>query len=74
LTRAGRPEEGLRWARRALKLGWQDPAALYHAGMAAQAAGERGDAVSFLESALERNPDFSPVRAPAARAALEELR
>ncbi|MCP9489009.1 MAG: tetratricopeptide repeat protein [Solirubrobacteraceae bacterium MAG38_C4-C5] len=74
LTRAGDPERGLAWARRSLKLGWQEPTVLYHAGMAARAAGERDEAISFLEAALERNPDFSPVRAPKARRALEELR
>lgn len=74
LTRAGEADEGLRWARRALKLGWEDPTALYHAGMAARAADERDAAVAYLEAALKRNPDFSPLRAPKARTALEELR
>lgn len=74
LTRAGRADDGLSWARRSLKLGWQEPTARYHAGMAARAAGERDEAISFLEAALERNPDFSPMRAPKARRALEELR
>lgn len=74
LTRAGEADEGLRWARRALEQGWEDPAALYHAGMAARAADERDAAVSYLEAALKRNPDFSPLRAPKARTALEELR
>jgi len=74
LTRAGRADDGLSWARRSLKLGWQEPTTRYHAGMAARAAGERDEAISFLEAALERNPDFSPMRAPKARRALEELR
>ena len=39
LTRSGRPEAGLRFARRALALGSRDPAFRFHAGMAAQAAG-----------------------------------
>ncbi len=34
LTNAGRGTEALRWARRALRLGSQDPLLLYHAGMA----------------------------------------
>ena len=35
LTRAGRPGEGLRWARRALARGSVDPLFRYHAGVAA---------------------------------------
>src|SRR5258705_75025 len=35
LTRAGRPVEGLAWARRALRLGSRDPRFLLHAGVAA---------------------------------------
>ncbi|HWI73352.1 MAG TPA: hypothetical protein VNT55_15455, partial [Baekduia sp.] len=38
LTRAGRPDEGLTWARRALSRGWADPAARLHAGIAAAQA------------------------------------
>ncbi len=74
LTRAGRADDGLRWTRRALKLGWREPTVLYHAGMAARAAGERDEAVALLENALERNARFSPWHAPKARDALEELR
>ena len=40
LTRAGRPGEGLAYAERALRLGSRDPLFLYHAGIAARAAGE----------------------------------
>jgi hypothetical protein len=36
LTRAGRPAEGLRWARRALRLGSRDASYLLHAGLAAR--------------------------------------
>ena len=39
LTRAGRPREGLRWARRALAHGSRDPSFLRHAAVAAQARG-----------------------------------
>ena len=41
LTRAGRPADGLRWARRAIALGRRDPLLRFHAGMAALAAGCR---------------------------------
>ncbi len=42
LTRAGRPAEGLRMAREALRLGSRDPSFHYHAGIAASAAGRPG--------------------------------
>ncbi|WP_259314226.1 tetratricopeptide repeat protein [Capillimicrobium parvum] len=74
LTRAGRPAEGLRWARRALRLGSRDAAFLYHAGMAAARAGERGDARRLLRASLAGNPRWSPLYAPRARHALEALR
>ena len=70
LTRAGRPAEGLAYARRALRLGSRDALFLYHAGMAARAAG-RGDAARrLLSRALAANPGFSPLHAPIARRAL----
>lgn len=71
LTRAGRPEEGLRWARRALRLGSRDPQFLYHAGMAARDAGQRAQAARWLRAALRENPRFSPLHASRARRALE---
>ncbi len=74
LTRAGRPAEGLEYARRALRLGSRDPLFLYHAGMAARAAGERAAARDYLARALAANPGFSPLHAPAARRALRGLR
>ncbi len=74
LTRAGRPAEGVRWARRALRLGSRDPAFLYHAGVAAAAAGERRAAVRWLRASLAANPHWSPLHAPRARRALEALR
>jgi hypothetical protein len=73
LTRAGDGREGLRWARRALRLGSRDPMFLYHAGMAARAAGDRADARRWLGAALRENPRFSPLHAPRARRALEAL-
>jgi tetratricopeptide (TPR) repeat protein len=52
LTRAGRPAAGLRWARRALRLGSLDPILLYHAGMAAWAAGRDDEGRRQLRTAL----------------------
>ncbi len=68
LTRAGRPVDGLAFARRALRLGSRDPLFLYHAGIAARAAGERDAARSYLARALEANPRFSPLHGPRAAA------
>ncbi len=72
-TRAGNPGEGLRWARRALRLGSRDPMFLFHAGMAAKAAGHRAEAARRLRAALDGRPHFNPLYAPQARRALEEL-
>lgn len=73
LTQAGQPVEGLAYARRALRLGSRDPLFLYHAGLAAQAAGEPGAARDYLQQALAVNPRFSPLHAPIARRALRGL-
>jgi tetratricopeptide (TPR) repeat protein len=73
LTRAGRPEEGLVFARRALRLGTESPGFHYHAGVAAKAAGERELARRHLNAALRLNPAFSPIEGPKARRALRVL-
>ena len=74
LTRSGRPAEGLRWARRALRLGSRDPNFLFHAGMAAHAAGADTDAQRWLSRLLQQTPHFSALRAPQARRALAASR
>jgi hypothetical protein len=68
LTRAG-SEEGLRWARRALKLGSLDPTFRYHAGIA---AGDTPEGRRNLRLALEHGLDAHPLHANRARAALED--
>jgi tetratricopeptide (TPR) repeat protein len=73
LTRAGRPRQGLIWARRALRLGTRDPMFLLHAGLAARAAGRSVLAHRWLRRSLADNPRFSPLWAPLARRALREL-
>jgi tetratricopeptide (TPR) repeat protein len=73
LTRSGDPRGGARWARRALRLGSRDAMFLYHAGMAARAAGERPAARRWLTRALASNPRFSPLYAPRAARALREV-
>jgi tetratricopeptide (TPR) repeat protein len=72
LTRAGRPRAGLRWARRALRLGSLDPTFRYHAGIAALAAGRPSDGEQHLRTALRHGLDAYPLHANRARRALEE--
>jgi tetratricopeptide (TPR) repeat protein len=74
LTRAGRPMEGLRHAQAALRLGSLDPMFLFHAAVAAHAAGRDRLAKTWLTRALADNPRFSPLYAPKARRMLEALR
>ncbi len=73
LTRAGRPDRGLAFAQRALRLGSKDPFFLYHAGIAARDAGRYQLARDYLARALSANPRFSPLHAPRASKALREL-
>jgi tetratricopeptide (TPR) repeat protein len=69
LTRAGRPEAGLRWARRALRLGSLDPTFRYHAGIA---AGNTSEGRRDLRLALRHGLDAYPLHANRARMALED--
>ena len=74
LTRAGRPPEGLRWAREALKPGSRDRLFAFHAGMAAHEAGATAFARRLLSQALAGRPPFSPLHVAQARRALRGLR
>jgi tetratricopeptide (TPR) repeat protein len=74
LTRAGRADEGLRWARRALRLGSLDPLFRFHAGMAALATGRRDEGRRHLATALGHGLGAYPWQAQRARRALREAR
>jgi tetratricopeptide (TPR) repeat protein len=74
LTRAGHPDEGLRYAQLALRLGSRDPLFLYHAAVAARGAHRPDLTRTWLRRALADNPRFSPLYAPKARRMLEALR
>ncbi len=69
----GQYDEARRYADEALRLGTPYGSFLYHAGMIAQAQGDTAAARDFLTRALEQDPYFSPLYAPRAAAALEEL-
>jgi tetratricopeptide (TPR) repeat protein len=73
LTRAGRPDEGLMWARRALRLGSRDALFHLHAGLAAKAAGRAALAARSLRTALAARGVLSPLQVRNARAALEAV-
>jgi tetratricopeptide (TPR) repeat protein len=73
LTKAGRGEQALHWAKAALRTGWRDPLVRYHAGMAAKLAGNEELARRWLTQALRLNPWFSPLHAPRAQRALSTL-
>jgi tetratricopeptide (TPR) repeat protein len=73
LTRAGRCQEALGYARRSLRLGTRDALVRFHAGMAAACAGERGEAAARLRAALALNPAFSVRWAPVARRTLARV-
>ena len=69
LTRSGDRRAGLRWARRALRLGSLDPTFRYHAGIA---AGDTREGRRHLRLALRHGLDAHPLHANRARAALED--
>ncbi|MDX8050994.1 tetratricopeptide repeat protein [Lentzea sp. BCCO 10_0798] len=71
---AGRDAEALPHADRAAATGWRNATFAYHRGMILRALGRTADAGDALGTALRINPHFSPVDAPAARAALDGLR
>ncbi|WP_205718380.1 lipopolysaccharide assembly protein LapB [Actinomadura sp. WMMA1423] len=69
----GRDGEALRYARQATATGYRRASFRFHLGVIEKAAGERGAARRDLAEALRRNPRFSPLWAPRARAALDDL-
>jgi tetratricopeptide (TPR) repeat protein len=74
LYKNGRPAEAKRVATRALRLGTQEAAFHYHAGMIARALGQPRAAARHLERALALDPAFDVRQAPMARAALDAVR
>lgn len=71
--KAGKIAEAQTAIKQALKLGTRDSKLLYHAGMIAQAAGDRAGAAQFLKQALDLSPEFDPLQAQIARKTLQTL-
>jgi tetratricopeptide (TPR) repeat protein len=70
----GRDAEAARFADRALALGTRNALFLFHAGMIHDALGDEDAARTFLRRALQVNPHFSILHAPAAERTLHRLR
>jgi tetratricopeptide (TPR) repeat protein len=70
LARAGRCDEALPLAARALRLGTRDPFLFFHRGYAEGCAGNRAAMRTWYARALDVNPEFSVRWAPVVRAAL----
>ena len=73
LHKSGRSAQALPIARKAQRLGTRLPYLRYHLGVIEAAVGERAAARRSLSSALELNPSFNPLQAPAARKLLKSL-
>lgn len=73
LFKNGRLAEAKRVMKEALRTGSRDARLLYHAGMIANALGERDEAVRNLQLALKLNPTFNLQQAQIARNTLESL-
>ncbi|RSM80025.1 tetratricopeptide repeat protein [Kibdelosporangium aridum] len=70
----GRDAEALTYAERAASTGWRNATFSYHRGMILAGLGRTAEAITALSDALRINPNFSVADAPAARAALANLR
>ncbi|KIF71660.1 tetratricopeptide TPR_1 repeat-containing protein [Streptomyces sp. AcH 505] len=73
LHRAGRDDEALPYANRALALGTRSALSFYHRGTIQQALGHRTSARADLERALAVDPHFHPLFATEARDALRRI-
>jgi len=73
LHKAERDEEALTYSEQAVRLGSQDPALLFHAGMINFRAGNHETARGYLQRVLDTNPKFSLLYAGQAATTLEEL-
>lgn len=73
LHRAGKSQEGLGYAERAVGTGVRNASYAYHLGVIQRQLEDYGPARRHLEEAVRTNPAFSPLAAPLARQALDAL-
>ncbi len=70
--KAGQISAAQQASKDALRLGTQDARLFYHAGLIARAAGDEAAARAHLQRALQLNPQFDPLQAQQAAAALNK--
>lgn len=73
LFKKGKLAEAAEAARKALQFGTPEPAFYYHAGMIANALGNKLEARKHLEQAIALNPRFDPRQSEIAAAALRAI-
>ncbi len=71
---SGQDKEAVPYANYAARTGYKDATFLYHRAMIERGVGNTARARALLTEALTLNPRFSPLQAPLARKALEELK
>ena len=72
--KAGKIAEAQAAIQEALRLETRDARLFYHAGMIADAAGDRARARMYLTRALTLSPEFDPLQATLARKALQRAK
>ncbi|WP_406515728.1 tetratricopeptide repeat protein [Streptomyces sp. NBC_00873] len=73
LYRSGDSQSALTYAQQAADTGGGTALYAYHLGMIERSLGNHGPARRHLEAALRTNPHFSPLDAPSAQEALDQL-
>jgi tetratricopeptide (TPR) repeat protein len=71
---AGKIAEAQTAMQDALRLETRDARLFYHAGMIAEAAGDRARAQEYLTRALTLSPEFDPLQATLARKTLQQAK
>ena len=74
LYKAGNYKKAQEYSAEALKLGTRDPLKLFHAGMIAKSLGKEEQARTYLQQAIDLNPQFSVLYADEAADSLKSLK
>ena len=74
LYKTGNYNEAQKYSSEAIRLGTRDPLKLFHAGMISKALGEKEQARTYLQQAIDLNPHFSLLYADEAAYTLKTLK